>query len=89
MAAHQGRRNRQFTIMLVYLQQGVTASDIIHIVYVCTLYLRCKDTILVILCTNLPITTTIAGQWLNILIFHDDIKCITANGQMIIYVDAD
>ena len=29
---------------------------------------------------SLPITTTIAGEWLNSLIFHDDNKCITANG---------
>ena len=28
----------------------------------------------------LCIITTIAGEWLNSLIFHDDIKCITANG---------
>ena len=31
---------------------------------------------------------TIAGEWLNSLIFHN-IKCITANGQMIIYVGVD
>ena len=35
---------------------------------------------LVILCTALPITTTITGEWLNSLIFHDDIKGITAIG---------
>ena len=38
--------------------------------------------------TGRDITTTIAGEWLNSLIFHNDIKCITANGQTIIYVDA-
>ena len=38
---------------------------------------------LVILCTVLPITATIAGQWLNSLVFHDDIKCIIANEKMI------
>ena len=38
---------------------------------------------------NLPITTTLAGEWLNRLIFHDDIKSITANGYMIIYVGAN
>ena len=53
------------------------------------LYLRCKDTILAILCTDLPITTTIAGEWLISLIFYDDIKCITANGQMIINAGID
>ena len=42
-----------------------------------------------ILCTALPVTTTVAGEWLGCLIFHDDIKCITANGQLIIYVGAD
>ena len=30
--------------------------------------------------------TTIAGQWLNSLIFHDDIKCVTISGQMILSV---
>ena len=33
---------------------------------------------LVILCTGLPITTTTAGEWLNILIFYNYSKCITA-----------
>ena len=51
------------------------------------LYLRCEDDILVILCMGIPITTTLAGEWLNTLIFHGDIKCITANGWMIIHVD--
>ena len=34
---------------------------------------------------GLSITTTVAGEK-NILIFYDDIKCIIANGQMIINV---
>ena len=33
-----------------------------------------------ILCTGLPTTTTVAGEWLNSSIFHKDNKCITANG---------
>ena len=48
--------------------------------YVYILYLRCEDTILAILFAGLPITTTIPDEWLNILIFHDDNKFITANG---------
>ena len=48
--------------------------------YVYILYLRCKDAILAIICTGLPITTTIAHEWFNSLIFHDDNKYITANG---------
>ena len=44
---------------------------------------------MILQCTGLPITTTIAGQWLNSLIFHDNIKCITANGLTIIYDGAD
>ena len=52
--------------------------------YVYMLYLRHKDTILMILCTGIPITTTTE---LNSLIFYDDNKCITANGQNMIYVD--
>ena len=48
--------------------------------YMYILYLSCEDAILVILCMGLSITTTIAGKWLNSLIFHDDVKCIIANG---------
>ena len=43
------------------------------------LYLRCEDAILAILCMSLPITTALAGEWSNSLIFHDNIKRITAN----------
>ena len=50
------------------------------------LYLRHEDAILVFLYTGLPITTTIAGEWLHSLIFHYNIKCITANGEMMINV---
>ena len=32
---------------------------------------------------------TIVGQWLNRLIFHDNIRCIIANGQIMIKVGAD
>ena len=52
------------------------------------LYLWREDAILAIVCKGLPITTTIAGDWLNNLIFHDDIKCDTDNGYTIIYVGA-
>ena len=38
-----------------------------------------------ILCTGLHITTTNAGQWSNSLKFRGNIKCIVANGQMIMY----
>ena len=48
--------------------------------YMYVLYLRSEDTILAILCTGLPITTNIADQWLNSLIFHANIKCIRTNG---------
>ena len=34
--------------------------------------------ILVILCTGLSIITTVVGEWLNSLTFHDDLN--TANG---------
>ena len=60
-----------------------------HNAYMYILYLRSEDNILAILCTGLPITTNIAGQWLNSSIFHTDIKFIIANGQAIIYVGAD
>ena len=48
-----------------------------------------EEAILAILCIGLPITIPLAGKWLNTLIFHDDIKCIAANGQMTIYVAAN
>ena len=35
---------------------------------------------LVILCMGLPITTTITGEWLNNLIFHDNVKGNTTIG---------
>ena len=38
---------------------------------------------------GIPIITTVAGEWLNILIFHDNNKCITANGQTILNVATD
>ena len=28
------------------------------------------------------------GEWLNSLIFHDNIKCIAASGQTVVYVSA-
>ena len=70
----------------VYWQRWVTALGIIHMCII--LYLRCKGTATAILCMGLPITITVAGKWLNSLIFYDDIKQITANGQTIIYVGA-
>ena len=60
----------------------MTVSGMIH-TCVSEVY---KDAILWILCMGLPIITTITDEWLNCLIFHGDTKCITANGQMIIYV---
>ena len=54
--------------------------------YVFILYLRCEDAILGILHMGLPITTTLAGEWLNILIFY---KCITSNQYMIIYAESN
>ena len=51
------------------------------------LYLRCEGTELVILYTGLPVTITLASECLNSLMFHDDIKCITSNGQTMIYVE--
>ena len=51
-----------------------------HNTYMYILYLRFEDAIAVNLCTDLPITNTIDGQWLNSWIFYDDIKFITANG---------
>ena len=57
--------------------------------YMYILYLRHEDALPVILYMGLPIITTLAIEQLNILIFHQDIKCITANVQTIIYVEAN
>ena len=35
------------------------------------------------------IATQIASEWSNSLIYHDDIKCISANGQTIIKIVVD
>ena len=43
-----------------------------HNMHVYILYLRCEDAMLAILYLSLPNTTTIAGEWLNGLIFLDD-----------------
>ena len=34
------------------------------------LYLKCENVIFAILCTRLIITTTLAGEWFNSLIFY-------------------
>ena len=52
-------------------------------------YLVLRHGVLMVLCTGLPITTTISGEWLNSLILYDNIKCITSNGQVMIYAGAD
>ena len=44
--------------------------------YVYVLYLRHEYTILAILCMGLPL----GGEWLNSIIFHGYIKCITVDG---------
>ena len=40
------------------------------------LYLRYEDAIFVILCMGLSMITTIAGEWLNTLIFHGYINVL-------------
>ena len=42
-----------------------------------------------ILYAGLPITTTITNCIANSLVFQGEIKCIIANGQMMICVSAD
>ena len=66
----------------------MTVSGII-LTYLYILYLSCKDAILAILYTGLPITISIVGKWLNNLIFCDDNVCIAANGHTIIYIDVN
>ena len=73
----QGGRTRQLTIRTVYLQRWATTTRII-LTCIHILYLRHEDAIFAILYMGLPISTTIVSEWLNYLIFHDDIKCISA-----------
>ena len=65
-----------------------------HYMYTYILYVRyenSQDTIYT--CHSVHgstyITTTIAGEWLNSLIFHDNNNCITAIGQTVCNADAD
>ena len=60
-----------------------------HNTYVYILYLKHKDPILVILCTDLPIIIILVGEWLNSLTFHSDIKCVIANEWTIIHEGAN
>ena len=76
MAMHQGRRSRLLTIRAVDWQEQATVSGII-----CTyiLYFKGEQGMLVTPCSGLPITTTVADESLNSLIFHDDSKYVTDN----------
>ena len=68
---------------MTYQKAGVLAKigDCFgHNTYMYILYLRCEEPILAILCTDLPIITIYAGEWLNSLIFNDNVESITANG---------
>ena len=71
MIMHQGKRSSWLIIRPIYWQRWAITSDITHS-YLYLLYLVNEDVILLILCMDLPITTTNAGQWSNSLIFHDN-----------------
>ena len=45
--------------------------------------------VLAIQCMGLSLTTTLAGEWFNSLIFCDNIKCNTTNGSPIINAGAN
>ena len=86
---HAPRQKEQAAkIMPFYWKGQVIASGIIHTVYV---YLASEawDTIHAILGMGLRITNNIVGELLNSLIFHDNIKCITANGQIVMHVSTE
>ena len=87
MAMHQGTQKKQAGFHQAGLLAGM-GDGFSHNTVRTYNYIRRQDAILVILWTGLPITTATASKWLNNLI-HDDNKCITANGQMIIYVGAN
>ena len=60
MALHQGRKRWQLAYYAGVLVG--TGDGFMHNIYAYTLYLRCEDAILAILCTGLPIITTITGK---------------------------
>ena len=63
-----------------------TACSYVYILYLLT----CEDAILTMVWLGPPIPTTLAGEWVNSLIVHGNIKCVAANnGQTIINVGAD
>ena len=86
MAVHQGKRSRCLTIWVVDWPSWAIISGIMHMYISCIWGVAMLYLIFWILCTGLPITTYLAGQWLNSLIFHCYIKCNTANRQTVIYV---
>ena len=65
---------------------GRDSDSVRHNTYVYALYLRCKDQNSVHRST---FKTTVAGDWLNSLILHDNDNCIADNGQTIINVDTN
>ena len=73
MTMHQGKNSSWLTIRPVYWQRWVTTLHITHS-YVYPLYLMGEDAILAILCMDLLINTTTAGEWSNNLIFDDNIS---------------
>ena len=90
MVMHQGRRSRVLTITPVDWQRGATVSGI-TCSYMYILYLRHKDAILAILYMGLrTYHYTVAGEWLNSLLFHDNIKYVATVWRKILtgeYID--
>ena len=66
MPMHQGRRSKLLNIRLADWQRG----RLFQALYVCVLS-EARGCYLTILCTDLLIITTVAGKWLNNLIFHN------------------
>ena len=73
---HQGRSSRQLAIWAGVLAETADCFKQVITTYVHVLYLSHEDTIIAVLCMGLPITTSLADQWLNSLTFHDDIKYV-------------
>ena len=73
MTMHQGKRSSWLIIRPVYWERWAIDLDITHS-YLCLLYLMDEGAIFLILCIDLPITTTNVGQWSNHLTFPDDIS---------------
>ena len=89
MAVHQGRRRRWLYLGQYTSQDELLLQDIFFNMCTYILYLRHEEgTILITPHMSLPICIITADELLKHLKLYN-IRCVTVNGQMIIYVGAN